>query len=324
MRYLVTGGCGFIGSHLVESLLSDGHEVEVLDDMSTGSQENLSACLDNDRLHVSSASVTQSPRVNAAVQRCDAIFHLASAVGVRLIMQQPIESIDTMVAGTQTVLKAASRYRRPLLLTSTSEVYGKSKDVPFQEDGDRLEGPTTKIRWAYACAKALDEFMALAYRQSTGLPVVVVRLFNTVGPRQTGEYGMVLPNFIRQALLGQPLVVLGDGQQSRCFCHVADVVLGLRQLMDCPAANGQVVNLGSTDEVTIEQLARQVIARLNSRSELVFQDYQNYYGNGFEEMQRRVPSIAKASRLIGWAPSKDLNTIIDDVARQLVALKTCD
>jgi UDP-glucose 4-epimerase len=315
MRYLVTGGCGFIGSHLVESLLADGHEVEVLDDMSTGSQENLSACNDNVRLQIISGSVTQSPLVDAAIQRCDAVFHLASAVGVRLIMQRPIESIDTMVAGTQTILKAASHYQRPLLLTSTSEVYGKSKDVPFQEDGDRLEGPTTKIRWAYACAKALDEFMALAYCQSTGLPVVVARLFNTVGPRQTGQYGMVLPNFVRQALLGQPLVVLGDGGQSRCFCHVADVVRGLRHLMDCPQTHGQVINLGSTDEITIEQLARQVIARLNSPSKLVFQNYQDYYGDGFEEMQRRVPSIEKAGRLIGWTPKKDLNNIIDDVAQ---------
>ncbi|MEO8272135.1 MAG: GDP-mannose 4,6-dehydratase, partial [Aureliella sp.] len=222
--------------------------------------------------------------------------------------------IDTIVTGTQTVLKQANRYRKPVLLTSTSEVYGKSTAVPFDEDGDRLSGPTTKHRWAYACAKALDEFLAMAYWKSTRLPVVIVRLFNTVGLRQTGQYGMVVPNFVRQALADAPLQVHGDGTQSRCFCHVADVVRGLTGLMNCVEARGQVINLGAIEEITILELARRVIAQTGSRSEICPVGYDEVFGEGFEDMQRRVPSIAKAKRLIHWQPQYCLRDVIADVA----------
>ncbi|MCC7338807.1 MAG: GDP-mannose 4,6-dehydratase [Pirellulaceae bacterium] len=316
MRTLITGGCGFIGSHLAEALVAAGDEVTVLDDLSTGRIENIASMEGNARLRTLIGSVTDEALVHEAVKGCDQIYHLASAVGVRLIMDKPVETIDTIVTGTQTVLKQANRYRKPVLLTSTSEVYGKSTAVPFDEDGDRLSGPTTKHRWAYACAKALDEFLAMAYWKSTRLPVVIVRLFNTVGPRQTGQYGMVVPNFVRQALAGEPLQVHGDGAQSRCFCHVADVVRGLTGLMNCTSARGQVINLGATEEVTIAELARRVVAQTGSQSEIRPIAYDEVYGEGFEDMQRRVPSIAKAKRLIHWQPQRSLQDIIADVANE--------
>jgi UDP-glucose 4-epimerase len=314
MHYLITGGCGFIGSHLVDRMLAQGDEITVLDNLSTGRIENLGDNLHHSRLHLLTGSVTDASLVDTAMQHCEAVIHLASAVGVRLIMSQPIESIDTMVLGTQVVLKAASRYRRPLLLTSTSEVYGKSQAIPFMEDGDRLEGPTTKHRWAYACAKALDEFMALAHWHTHRLPVIVVRLFNTVGPRQSAEYGMVIPNFVQRALAGEPLLIHGTGEQTRCFCHVSDVVRGLVQLINCPDAYGQVINIGSTQEISVRDLALHIISQLGSSSPLVTLPYQDVYGDGFEDMQRRVPSIAKIQQLIGWKPEKQLSDIIRDVA----------
>ncbi len=317
MHYLITGGCGFIGSHLVEALLASGHQVTVLDDLSTGAISNVQAMDGDDRLQVLIGSVTDKDLVHEAVSQCDAVFHLASAVGVQLIMERPVETIDTIVTGTQLVLERANRYRKPVLLTSTSEVYGKSTSVPFQEDGDRLAGPTTKHRWAYACAKALDEFLAMAYWKSSHLPVVVVRLFNTVGPRQTGQYGMVIPRFVQHALSNEPLQVFGDGQQSRCFCHVADVVRGLIQLMDCDQANGQVVNLGSTQEVSIRELAEKVIAHTGSQSKIQMRPYDDVFGPGFEDMQRRVPSIEKARQLVNWLPERDLDQILTDVVAGL-------
>lgn len=313
MRYLITGGCGFIGSHLADRLLSEGHQVIVLDDLSTGKITNVEKLEGRDDFQILIGSVTDESLVREAVVRCDAIFHLASAVGVRLIMEKPIETIDTIVTGTQVVLKLANRYRKPTLLTSTSEVYGKSTAVPFVEDGDRLEGPTTKHRWAYACAKALDEFLAMAYWKTASLPVIVVRLFNTVGPRQTGQYGMVIPNFIRRALSGETLDVYGTGEQSRCFCHVADVVRGLVGLMGTPAAYGQVVNLGSTEEITIRGLAELIIAETGSTSQIAMIPYSEVFGEGFEDMVRRVPSIEKAQRLIGWQPQHTLRQIIQDI-----------
>ena len=315
MHTLITGGCGFIGSHLAEQLLSAGEQVTLLDDLSTGKIENIASVDGNPRLRTLIGSVTDEGLVHEAVCSCDRVFHLASAVGVRLIMEKPVETIDTIVSGTQVVLKYANRYRKPFLLTSTSEVYGKSTAVPFDEDGDRLSGPTTKHRWAYACAKALDEFLALAYWKATRLPVTVVRLFNTVGPRQTGQYGMVIPNFVQRALAGQPLEVYGDGQQSRCFCHVADIVRGLISSMGCEAARGQVINLGATEEITILQLAERIIADTGSRSEIRLVPYVEVFGDGFEDMVRRVPSIAKAQRLLGWQPQLALGDIIADVAR---------
>lgn len=315
MRYLITGGCGFIGSHLADCLLAADHQVTILDDLSTGKIDNIKQLEQNSALRVLIGSVTDEALVHEAVSGCDAVYHLASAVGVKLIMERPIETIDTIVTGTQVVLKQANRYRKPLLLTSTSEVYGKSTAVPFDEDGDRLSGPTTKHRWAYACAKALDEFLAMAYWKSSRLPVVVARLFNTVGPRQTGQYGMVIPNFVRCAVAGLPLQVYGDGQQSRCFCHVTDVVRGLVGLMDCPDARGQVVNLGATEEITILQLAKKVIAETQSPSQVVMTPYESVFGEGFEDMQRRVPSIEKVRRLTGWQPTLGLSRIIVDVAQ---------
>ncbi|GAB5405606.1 MAG: SDR family NAD(P)-dependent oxidoreductase [Aureliella sp.] len=314
MRYLVTGGCGFIGSHLAESLLADGHQVTVLDDLSTGSIGNVAHLESNANFQILIGSVTDEALVHEAVANSDAVFHLASAVGVKLIMEQPVETIDTIVTGTQVVLSLANRYRKKVLLTSTSEVYGKSTDVPFVEDGDRLAGPTTKHRWAYACAKALDEFLAMAYWKSSRLPAVVVRLFNTVGPRQTGQYGMVVPNFVRAAVENRTLQVYGDGTQSRCFCHVQDVVRGLRGLLECSSAHGEVVNLGSTEEISVHDLATKIIQETDSKSSIEMVPYDAVFGEGFEDMQRRVPSIAKANKLIGWRPEKSLSEIITDVA----------
>ncbi|HBE66791.1 MAG TPA: nucleoside-diphosphate sugar epimerase [Planctomycetaceae bacterium] len=317
MRYLITGGCGFIGSHLSQSLLNDGHSVSVLDDLSTGSIHNVAHLESNPGFKVMIGSVTDAELVHECVRDCDEVFHLASAVGVKLIMEQPVQTIDTIVTGTQVVLSEVNRRRKPILLTSTSEVYGKSTQVPFEEDGDRLAGPTTKHRWAYACAKALDEFLAMAYWKSSRLPVVVTRLFNTVGPRQTGQYGMVVPNFVRSALEGRTLEIHGDGRQSRCFCHVTDVVRGLRGLLETKEAHGQVVNLGATEEISISDLADKIIAETGSSSERVHVSYESVYGEGFEDMQRRVPSIAKAGKLIGWEPEKSLTEIIQDVAADL-------
>jgi UDP-glucose 4-epimerase len=316
MRYLITGGCGFIGSHLTEALIQAGHGVTILDNLSTGRVENIRKVENHANLRLLIGSVTEESLVHEALRDCDAVYHFASAVGVRLIMDRPVESIDTIVTGTQVVLKLANRYRKPLLLTSTSEVYGKSQSVPFDEDGDRLEGPTTKHRWAYACAKALDEFLAMAYWKTTSLPVVVVRLFNTVGPRQTGQYGMVIPNFVQQALAGGSIKVHGDGNQTRCFCHVADIISGLQALMNCPSAYGQVLNLGSTEEISIKALADKIVQRIGSRSKVELIPYQEVYGDGFEDMLRRVPSIAKVHRLVGWTPNFNLDQIIDDVAQQ--------
>lgn len=320
MRFLITGGCGFIGSHLTEALLAAGHRVTILDNLSTGRISNIRGVESHSELRLLIGSVTDDALVHEAVRDCDAVYHFASAVGVRLIMDQPVESIDTIVTGTQIVLKYANRYRKPILITSTSEVYGKSQSVPFDEDGDRLEGPTTKHRWAYACAKALDEFMAMAYWKTASLPVVVVRLFNTVGPRQTGQYGMVIPNFIQQALLGNPLKVHGDGNQTRCFCHVADIVEALAKLMNCKAAHGQVINLGSTEEVSIRSLAERIIERTGSKSKIELVPYQEIYGEGFEDMLRRVPKLTKVHGLIGWEPQRQLTNIIDDVATSFRAL----
>jgi UDP-glucose 4-epimerase len=316
MRYLITGGCGFIGSHLTETLLKSGNQVTILDNLTTGRIGNIQHVESHPDLKLLVGSITDEELVHEAIRDCDAVYHFASAVGVRLIMDQPVESINTIVTGTQIVLKFANRYRKPILLTSTSEVYGKSQSVPFDEDGDRLEGPTTKHRWAYACAKALDEFIAMAYWKTTSLPVIVVRLFNTVGPRQTGQYGMVIPNFVQQAIQDGPLRVHGDGKQTRCFCHVADIVSGLEQLMHCKAAYGQVVNLGSTEEISMHALAQRIVERVGSKSIIELVPYQQVFGDGFEDMLRRVPKITKVNQLIGWKPQRNLANIIDDVAAQ--------
>lgn len=313
MNILVTGGSGFIGSHLCRLLLAQGHDVLVLDDLSTGRYENLEGLEDGRRLRLIVDSVNNAALVDQCVREADCVYHLASAVGVRLIIEQPVRTIESIVGGTENVLKSCSRYRRPFLLTSTSEVYGKGSKVPFCEDDDTVMGPTSKRRWSYACAKGLDEFLALAYWVEARLPVVIARLFNTVGPRQTGQYGMVVPAFVRQALRGEPITVFGDGQQSRCFAHVEDVVGALVRLQDSPAARGQVVNIGNNEEISIAGLAKRVKELTASASEIRYIPYAEAYGEGFDDMQRRVPALERAAALIGYRPARSLDAILRDV-----------
>lgn len=313
MRALVTGGCGFIGSHLAEALLDRGDRVTVVDDLSTGRLDNVAHLVGRPDFRVAIETITDEAAMDRLVSACDIIYHLAAAVGVELIVSDPVRVIETNIVGSGAVLRVAARYRKRVVLASTSEVYGKSEAVPFGEDADRVLGPTTRSRWCYACSKAMDEFLALAYHKSEGLPVVVARLFNTVGPRQTGRYGMVVPRLVRQALAGQPLTVYGDGQQTRCFCHVADVVRALAGLGRAPGAVGEVFNVGSTEEVTIEALARRVLALTGSGSEIIYVPYDEAYEAGFEDMRRRVPDIAKVERCLGWRPRATLDDILRDV-----------
>jgi UDP-glucose 4-epimerase len=311
---LVTGGAGFVGSHLTESLLTAGCRVTVIDNLSTGQWRNIEHLQDNPNLRVLVADVADRELLEREVPDHDLVYHLASAVGVKLIIEQPVKTVETIFHATDVVLNACSRYRRPVVIFSTSEVYGKSTDVPFREDADVVMGPTEKRRWAYACAKALDEFLALAHYYQTRLPVFIVRLFNTVGPRQSSQYGMVLPNFVQQALAGKPLTVYGDGQQRRCFCSVFDVVDGLRRLPNQTAAIGKVVNLGSQEEVSIEELAKRVIRLCESSSLIERIPYEQAYGAGFDDMLRRVPDLTRARQLIDWEPRHKLDDIIRQVA----------
>jgi UDP-glucose 4-epimerase len=317
MRNLVTGGAGFIGSHLCEWLVAQGQQVLAIDDFSTGRHENIAHLENHSLFRLVCASITEEAIVRECVAQVDRVFHLASAVGVRLIVEQPVRTIETIVHGTSVVLQACARYRRPVLITSTSEVYGKSTKVPFSEDDDLVIGPSFRRRWAYACSKALDEFLAMAYWHHSRLPVVIARLFNTVGPRQTGQYGMVVPRFVRQALAGEPLTVYGDGTQTRCFCHVKDVVGALARLMDLPEAKGQVFNIGSQEEVSIRKLAERVIALTGSSSQIVYIPFEEAFGPDFEDMQRRVPDLQKIQRAIGYRPRYTLDDIIRDVAAYL-------
>ncbi len=313
MSVLVTGGAGFIGSHLCRALLAQGEDVLVIDDLSTGTYDNLAGVEDSKRLRLIVDNVNNSLLVDECVREVSAVYHLASAVGVRLIIDQPVRTIESIVGGTESVLKACARYRRPFLLTSTSEVYGKGSKVPFSENDDTVMGATSTRRWSYACAKALDEFLALAHWVESKLPVIVVRLFNTVGPRQTGQYGMVVPGFVRQALNSEPITVYGDGQQSRCFAHVQDVVEALLQLMACPQARGQVTNVGNNQEITILALAERVKELTGSSSPIVKIPYDQAYGEGFDDMRRRVPDLDKVHNLIGYQPKRNLDQIIRDV-----------
>jgi UDP-glucose 4-epimerase len=320
MRVLITGGAGFVGSHLAEALLGRGDEVYVLDDLSTGSIENIEHLKNAPTFHYAIESIRNEPVVAELVDRVDVVFHLAAAVGVRLIVESPVNTIETNVHGTEAILKIANKKKKKVLIASTSEVYGKSNVVPFREDADLVLGPTHKGRWSYACSKAIDEFLALAYHKEKRLPVVIVRLFNTVGPRQTGRYGMVVPNLIRQALLGQPLTVYGDGRQSRCFTYVSDVVGVLMKLADHPGAVGQVFNVGNDrEEVTILELAERVKARTRSQSEIVMVPYDQAYEEGFEDMQRRVPDLAKVQALTGYEPRVHLDEILDRVIEYFTA-----
>lgn len=315
MKSLITGGAGFVGSHLADKLIADGHEITVIDDLSTGKYSNVEHLEGDKNFRLIIDTVRNEPLLEELVRDADHVYHMASAVGVRLIMEQPVKTIETIFHGTDAILKFCSRYRKRVLIPSTSEVYGKGASVPFKEDDDLLTGATEKHRWAYACAKTLDEFLALAHWKETRLPVVVVRLFNTVGPRQTGQYGMVVPRFVQAAIRNEPIEVHGDGAQSRCFGHVADVVGGLCKLLDSTHCLGQVINLGNDEEVTISQLAEKAISLTGSKSEIRHIPYSEAYGEGFEDMRRRVPSLAKAKRLIGYQPTRTLNDIINDVAR---------
>lgn len=313
MRFLITGGAGFIGSHLADHLLTVGHEVFVIDDLSTGAMDNIRHLKGNPRFHYEIDTIANGPLLNELVDSVDSVFHLAAAVGVKLVVESPVRTIETNIHGTGWVLSAAAKKSKPVLVASSSELYGKSSQVPFREDDDMVLGPSSKARWSYACSKAIDEFLSLAYFRERGLPTVVVRLFNTVGPRQTGRYGMVVPTFVRQALAAEPITVFGDGQQSRCFTHVRDVVLALSELIQCSEAYGQVFNVGGVREISMEALARQVVSATSSRSELTYVPYDRAYAEGFEDMQRRLPSIDKIRGLLGWAPQTDLDKIIADV-----------
>jgi UDP-glucose 4-epimerase len=319
MKILITGGAGFIGSHLADKLLADGHEVTVIDDLSTGRFLNIAHLEENPKFRLIIDTVLNTELMETLVQDCDRVFHMASAVGVRLIMEQPVKTIETIFHGTDVVLGRCAKYRKRVLIPSTSEVYGKGISVPFREEDDLLTGATDKHRWAYACAKTLDEFLALAHFKETRLPVVVTRLFNTVGPRQTGQYGMVVPRFVEAALKNEPIEVHGDGTQSRCFGHIADVIDGLTKMLETPACFGQVINLGSDAEVTINDLAKKAITLTGSSSEIKYIPYSEAYGEGFEDMQRRVPSLDKAKRIIGYQPTRTLDDIINDVAGEMRA-----
>jgi UDP-glucose 4-epimerase len=313
MRYLITGGAGFIGSHLAEELLRRGDEVFVVDDLSTGTINNIRHLKSHDKFHYVIDSCTNVPLMAELVDACDRIFHLAAAVGVKLIVESPVRTIETNIGLTETILRLANKKKRPILITSTSEVYGKSEQIPFREDGELVMGPTSKGRWSYACSKAIDEFLAIAYWKERKQPTVIARLFNTVGPRQTGQYGMVVPSFVRQALAGQPITVFGDGKQSRCFTHVSDSVRGLIGLLEKESAFGQVFNLGGTVEISMAELAKKVRELCRSRSEIVLVPYEKAYEEGFEDMPRRVPDISKIGALIDWRPVIGMDQILTDV-----------
>lgn len=316
MKVLITGGAGFIGSHLAERLVAEGHVVTVLDDLSTGQQENLAALEGRNDFSFIEGSILDAGLVDQMVAGADVVFHLAAAVGVRLIMDEPSRSILTNINGTENVLRAAIPGRKLTFVASTSEVYGKATKFPFSEDDDLTIGATKNLRWSYACAKTLDEFLTLAYVRETGLPAVILRFFNTTGPRQTGRYGMVLPNFVQNALRGEPLLVHGTGEQSRCFGHVKDVVEALVRLMATPAAQGQVFNVANDQEVTIRSLAEQVIAATGSKSEIRLVPYDSVYPAGFEDMARRLPDVSKLERAIGFRPRRPLSEIIADIVTE--------
>jgi UDP-glucose 4-epimerase len=321
MKILITGGAGFIGSHLAERLVTDGHGVLVLDNLSTGSLDNIAGLKDRTRFECVIGSVRDASLVQELVQTCDVTVHLAAAVGVRLILDKPSLSIHTNVNGTENVLHAASTRNKLVIIASSSEVYGKSKIMPFGENDDLVLGSTANLRWSYACAKALDECMALSYSQEKKLSAIIVRLFNTAGPRQTGHYGMVLPGFVNQALKGEPITVYGTGEQTRCFAHVADVVESLVRLMNAPSAFGEVFNVGNDQEISIEALAQRVKAVTASASAIQKLPYKEVYGAGFEDMVRRVPDVRKLERFIGYRPRTSLDRIIADVvAEQKAAL----
>jgi UDP-glucose 4-epimerase len=315
MRILVTGGAGFIGSHLSETLLERGHEVWALDDLSTGRVENLKTFDRNERFRFLEGDVTDGSLVHGLVAQCERVFHLAAAVGVRYVLENPLRSLLTNIRGTEVVLEACAAHERRVIVFSSSEVYGKGVSVPFSEDDDRLMGPTHKLRWSYACGKAVDECLAQAYWQQHRLPVTVVRCFNTCGPRQSSAYGMVIPNMVERALADKPILVFGDGKQSRCFSSVLDVVRGVLLLADHPGARGEIYNIGTAEEVTVQQLAERIKARCNSSSKIEFVEYEKIYGSSFEDMRRRVPDLRKIHDTVGYAPRISLDQLLDMTIR---------
>jgi UDP-glucose 4-epimerase len=310
MKVLITGGAGFIGSHLAEKLLGSGDEVYVIDDFSTGRLDNIQHLLSQSRFHLTVGTILNEKTVEPLVQACERIFHLAAAVGVRLIIERPVDTIETNILGTEIVLRLANKYKRKVLITSTSEVYGKGNHVPFKEEDDRTYGPTIRSRWSYATSKAVDEFLTLAYFHEKKLPVVIARLFNTVGPRQTGNYGMVVPSFVQQTLLGHPITVYGDGEQTRCFTYVDDVISALPQLMEHPQAVGEVFNVGNSEEISINDLASLVKKLAGGDSEIIHIPYDEAFEKGFEDMQRRVPDTTKIKSLIGFRATVSLEESI--------------
>ncbi len=317
MKVLVTGGAGFIGSHLAERLLKEGHEVVVIDDLSTGCLQNIAAVMDHPRFQFVLDSIRNPETMHLLIRECSQVYHLAAAVGVQLIVDEPVHTIETNIHGTEVVLSVANKFRRRVLLASTSEVYGKSDVVPFREDDDTVLGSTRFSRWSYACSKAIDEFLGLAYHQQFKLPVIAVRLFNTVGPRQTGQYGMVIPRFVERALAGEPLLIYGNGDQSRCFGYVGDIVDGITALMNCDDAPGRVYNLGSTEEITIDALADRIIEKTGSSSPKAYLSYEEAYGRPFDDMMRRVPCTDRARDLVGFTAKTSLDQTLDHVIRDI-------
>lgn len=315
MRILITGGAGFIGSHLAQYLLSKGNQVTVIDDFSTGRMENIRHLLDNPNFTLVRDTILNQQIMHILIEQCQQIYHLAAAVGVKLIVERPVHTISTNIAGTEVVLGIANKFQRKIVVISSSEVYGKNEKVPFREDDDRLMGATIYSRWSYACSKAIDEFLGLAYHRQFGLPAVIVRLFNTVGPRQVGQYGMVIPRFVKQALSGEPITVYGDGTQSRCFTYVMDVVSALVLLMESGKSAGEVFNLGSREEISIFDLARLIKEKVSSKSDIVLVPYEQAYEKGFDDLMRRVPDISKINRVIGYEPKYTLSEILDEVIK---------
>ena len=313
MKALITGGAGFIGSHLAERLLENGYRVVALDNLSTGSLNNLAGVLDHPSFRFVMDDVRNEATAHLLVEQADVVYHLAAAVGVQLIVDEPVHTIETNIHGTEVVLSVANKFRKKILLASTSEVYGKSENVPFREDDDTVFGSTKYSRWAYACSKAIDEFLGVAYHQQYGLPVVVARFFNTVGPRQTGQYGMVIPRFVERALKNEPLLIYGTGKQSRCFGYVGDVVDGITALMDCPTAPGRVYNVGATEEISIEALADKIITMTGSKSEKKYISYEEAYGRTFDDMMRRLPSLERIHKTVGYVPKTSLAETLERI-----------
>ena len=319
-KALITGGAGFIGSHLSEHLLSNNYQVTVIDDLSTGSMNNISSFLDNPNFRYLIESCQKRNLMAELIDMADEVYHLAAAVGVKMIVENPMKTIDLNYSLTEIVLEMVEKKQKPVLFTSTSEVYGKSADIPYQEDGDLLFGPSTRWRWSYACSKLLDEFMILGSHRTKGVPAVVVRLFNTVGPRQTGKYGMVIPTFVKQALNDAPLTIFGNGNQARCFCHVLDAVPMFPTLLGSSEAHGNIYNIGSDEEISINELAHTIIKLLNSNSKLEYIPYEKAYNKGFEDMKRRIPSLEKVNSITGFQPIRKLEKIILDVAENIKGL----